>query len=131
MSALSWTEIAGQFVVVHNAQLNNALALCVDELACDVVQMDLRAVAQQADALTILAQRGQFPNYFGGNLDALYDVMSERIDVSATTSTTNQLWLIRSLPAQEKMLYPIFDTLRDALSQSSGITLTLLWWINE
>ena len=95
------------------------------------VYIDFVEIGDEEDFYAQLKEKLALPEHFGDNLDALYDVMSERIDASATTNTTNQLWLIRSLPAQEKMLYPIFDTLRDALSQSSGITLTLLWWINE
>lgn len=106
--------------IIHDAQLAQHL-LESAKRGRDILQIDWRNLTQQSDALALLAQRATFPDYFGGNLDALYDILSERID-------TPQTWLIRSTPAQEKLLFPILDTMRDALSSSTH--LSVLWWVN-
>lgn len=108
------------FQIIHDAQLAQSLATAA-ERGCDILNIDWRDITQPSDALALLAQRAAFPDYFGGNLDALYDVLSERVDV-------RQTWLIRSTPAQEKLLFPILDTMRDALSADGD--LIVLWWLN-
>lgn len=127
MNPLSAADVAGRLLLIDDDMLSSVLTLCVDHLASDVWHIDLRTTHQPSDAMNVLAQRAQFPDYFGGNLDALYDVLSERL---TSELLFNQTWLIRSTRAQEKLLFPILDTLRDAMSEATHSNLSIVWWIN-
>ena len=48
------------------------------------------------------------------------------VDV-ASQNGTPQTWLFKSLEAQKKMLFPIADTLRDAMGESKGVAVSVLW----
>lgn len=128
MTEPSIESMAGKLTCINNAQLASTLAHCISTLSCDVYTVDLRMSNTQEDALTLIAKKCAFPDYFDANLDALYDVLSEKID---DTQSANQTWLIRSTPKQAKLLFPTFDTLRDAFSEAQGTQLTLLWWVDE
>ncbi len=120
--------ILGKLTTIDSAQLPASLAACVRNTACDILTFDLRHLTSQSDALNLIAQRGAFPDYFGGNLDALFDIVNERANASAQIA---QAWLIRSQSGQQKTLFPIIDTLRDALSDAPNASLTILWWIDN
>ena len=125
-----WADVAGKMNDIVPNQLPAYLTLCVDELGSDVVVLDLRTVNGQPEAMKVLAQRLQFPDYFGGNLDALFDVVGERVAVDvASQLLTPQTWLFKSTSAQQKMLFPIADTLRDAMSNSTGVAVSVLWMV--
>lgn len=125
-----WADVAGKMNDIVPNQLPAYLTLCVDELGSDVVVLDLRTVNGQPEAMKVLAQRLQFPDYFGGNLDALFDVVGERVAVDvASQLLTPQTWLFKSTTAQQKMLFPIADTLRDAMSNSTGVAVSVLWMV--
>ena len=123
-----WADVAGKMNDISRDELPAYLALCVDDLGSDIVVVDLRSVSGQPDAMALMAQRLVFPDYFGGNLDALFDVVSERVAVDvASQNGTPQTWLFKSSEAQSKMLFPIVDTLRDAMSESTGVAVSVLW----
>lgn len=139
-----WMRIVGKFVecsaelppsVDNMNELGDYLAVYTTELGADVCTVDVRVAEQSADVLALLAKRLHFPDYFGQNLDALYDVVGEYADnfqtqLDAQAGSVPQVWLIHSRVSQEKMLFPVMDTLRDALSDVSGVGLSILWVIS-
>ncbi|MGL4768097.1 MAG: barstar family protein [Formosimonas sp.] len=98
---------------IHDAQL-------AQYLTEDTTLVDWRNCAEP---LAHLAQRLNFPDYFGGNLDALYDILSERIELPHT-------WILRSNAPQAQALQPILETFEDALAQADAPRLTVVWWRN-
>jgi RNAse (barnase) inhibitor barstar len=120
--------ILGKLSAIQTAQLPASLAACMSNAACDILTLDLRHATSQSDALQLIAQRGGFPDYFGGNLDALFDIVNERANGNASIA---QAWLIRSSASQQKAWFPIMDTLRDALSDTANTQLTILWWVAD
>ena len=148
-----WSRIVGKWVECHIADVSEAsksaaadgvgrddglgdyLAVYTTELGADVRTVDVRKVIDASDAaevLALLAARLSFPDYFGQNLDALYDVTGEYADrlqaqLDAQDGSVPQVWLIHSDVAQSKMLFPVMDTLKDAMSELTGVGLSILW----
>lgn len=124
--------ILGKLSAIQTAQLPASLAACMSNAACDILTFDLRHAISQSDALQLIAQRGGFPDYFGGNLDALFDIVNERANANTNgNASIAQAWLIRSSASQQKAWFPIMDTLRDALSDTANTQLTILWWVAD
>jgi hypothetical protein len=124
--------ILGKLSAIQTAQLPASLAACVSNATCDILTLDLRHAISQSDALQLIAQRGGFPDYFGGNLDALFDIVNERANANTNgNASIAQAWLIRSSASQQKAWFPIMDTLRDALSDTANTQLTILWWVAD
>jgi hypothetical protein len=71
--------ILGKLSAIQTAQLPASLAACMSNAACDILTLDLRHATSQSDALQLIAQRGGFPDYFGGNLDALFDIVRRAV----------------------------------------------------
>ena len=148
-----WSRIVGKWVECHIAEVSEAsqsaaadgvgrddglgdyLAVYTTELGADVRTLDVRKVIDASDAaevLALLAARLSLPDYFGQNLDALYDVTGEYADrlqaqLDAQDGSVPQVWLIHSCVAQSKMLFPVMDTLKDAMSELTGVGLSILW----
>ena len=145
-----WSRIVGKWVECHIADVSEAsksaaadgmgrddglgdyLAVYTTELGADVRTVDVRKAVDAAEVLALLAARLNFPDYFGENLDALYDVTGEYADrlqaqLNAQDGSVPQVWLIHSDVAQSKMLFPIMDTLKDAMSELTGVGLSILW----
>lgn len=145
-----WSRIVGKWVECHIAEVSEAsksaaadgvgrddglgdyLAVYTTELGADVRTVDVRKAVDAAEVLALLAARLNFPDYFGENLDALYDVTGEYADrlqaqLNAQDGSVPQVWLIHSDVAQSKMLFPIMDTLKDAMSELTGVGLSILW----
>lgn len=152
-----WSRIVGKWVECHIAEVSEAsqsavadgvgrddglgdyLAVYTTELGADVRTVDVRKVIDASDAaevLALLAARLSFPDYFGQNLDALYDVTGEYADrlqaqLDAQDGSVPQVWLIHSDAVQSKMLFPIMDTLKDAMSELTGVGLSILWVVTD
>ena len=145
-----WSRIVGKWVECHIAEVSEAsqsaaadgvgrddglgdyLAVYTTELGADVRTVDVRKAVDAAEVLALLAARLSFPDYFGQNLDALYDVTGEYADrlqaqLDAQDGSVPQVWLIHSDAVQSKMLFPIMDTLKDAMSELTGVGLSILW----
>ena len=145
-----WSRIVGKWVECHIAEVSEAsksaaadgvgrddglgdyLAVYTTELGADVRTVDVRKAVDAAEVLALLAARLNFPAYFGENLDALYDVTGEYADrlqaqLNAQDGSVPQVWLIHSDVAQSKMLFPVMDTLKDAMSELTGVGLSILW----
>lgn len=145
-----WSRIVGKWVECHIADVSEAsksaaadgvgrddglgdyLAVYTTELGADVRTVDVRKAVDAAEVLALLAARLNFPDYFGQNLDALYDVTGEYADrlqaqLNAQDGSVPQVWLIHSDVAQSKMLFPVMDTLKDAMSELTGVGLSILW----
>jgi hypothetical protein len=145
-----WSRIVGKWVECHIADVSEAsksaaadgvgrddglgdyLAVYTTELGADVRTVDVRKAVDAAEVLALLAARLNFPDYFGENLDALYDVTGEYADrlqaqLNAQDGSVPQVWLIHSDVAQSKMLFPVMDTLKDAMSELTGVGLSILW----
>ena len=145
-----WSRIVGKWVECHIAEVSEAsqsaaadgvgrddglgdyLAVYTTELGADVRTVDVRKAVDAAEVLALLAARLNFPDYFGQNLDALYDVTGEYADrlqaqLNAQDGSVPQVWLIHSDVAQSKMLFPVMDTLKDAMSELTGVGLSILW----
>ena len=145
-----WSRIVGKGVECHIADVSEAsksaaadgvgrddglgdyLAVYTTELGADVRTVDVRKAVDAAEVLALLAARLNFPDYFGENLDALYDVTGEYADrlqaqLNAQDGSVPQVWLIHSDVAQSKMLFPVMDTLKDAMSELTGVGLSILW----
>lgn len=124
------SNVAGKMNDITVDQIPAYVTLCVEEIGSDVTVIDLRGANGQPEAMALIAQRLNFPDYFGGNLDALFDIFSERVGVDvAAEGKTPQTWLFKSAGAQQKMLFPIADTLRDAMSNANGVAVTVLWLV--
>lgn len=129
MSDSVWLQTVGKFSEVSTDQLAQSLVMCVDELNSDIITVDLRGCSDQIQALQALAQRLNFPEYFGGNLDALYDVVSERVSQGLSVGRSPQTWLFKTKSQQQKVLFPIKDTLTDAMSEATDVAISVVWWI--
>lgn len=127
MSDALWVDVVGKMRDVAYDEIGQCLSLCVDECSADVLTVDLRHAVTQQDVLMTMANRLGFPDYFGVNLDALYDVVSERLLPEYLISPP-QVWLFKSDVAQQKMLFPIKDTLRDVMTEAVDVRITVLWW---
>ena len=136
-----WSRIVGKLLecstesAASEESVGDYLAVYAVELGADIHTVDLRSADQSADALAMLAQRLHFPDYFGQNLDALYDMTGEYADVfqaqlDARNGAVPQVWLIHSRAAQEKELFPVLDALRDAMSGATGVGLSILWVVS-
>ena len=128
MSDDIWSRTAGKMREIHTEELGETLRVCVDEIGADVVVIDWREATSAFDALAVMATRLGFPDYFGSNLDALYDVASGRA-AAARPEMPPQVWLIKSSVAQQKQWFSIKDTLQDAMSDAAGVAVTILWWV--
>ena len=149
-----WSRIVGKWVECHIADVSEAsksaaadgvgrddglgdyLAVYTTELGADVRTVDVRKAVDAAEVLALLAARLNFPDYFGENLDALYDVTGEYADrlqaqLNAQDGSVPQVWLIHSDVAQSKMLFPVMDTLKDAMSELTGVGLSILWVVTD
>ena len=149
-----WSRIVGKWVECHIADVSEAsksaaadgvgrddglgdyLAVYTTELGADVRTVDVRKAVDAAEVLALLAARLGFPDYFGQNLDALYDVTGEYADrlqgqLDAQDGSVPQVWLIHSDAVQSKMLFPIMDTLKDAMSELTGVGLSILWVVTD
>lgn len=152
-----WSRIVGKWVECHvsevpetsksivvsgvdrDDELGDYLAVYTTELGADVRTVDVRKVTDVNDTvevLALLATRLGFPDYFGQNLDALYDVTSEYADhlqtqLDAQGGAVPQVWLIHSDAAQSKMLFPVMDTLKDVMSELTGVGLSILWLVTD
>ena len=149
-----WSRIVGKWVECHIAEvsevsksaaadgmgrddgLGDYLAVYTTELGADVRTVDVRKAVDAAEVLALLAARLNFPDYFGENLDALYDVTGEYADrlqaqLNAQDGSVPQVWLIHSDVAQSKMLFPVMDTLKDAMSELTGVGLSILWVVTD
>ena len=149
-----WSRIVGKWVECHIAEVSEAsksvaadgvgrddglgdyLAVYTTELGADVRTVDVRKAVDAAEVLALLAARLNFPDYFGENLDALYDVTGEYADrlqaqLNAQDGSVPQVWLIHSDVAQSKMLFPVMDTLKDAMSELTGVGLSILWVVTD
>jgi RNAse (barnase) inhibitor barstar len=127
MSDALWVDVVGKMRDVAYDEVGQCLSLCVDECSADVLTVDLRHAVTQQDVLMTMASRLHFPGYFGVNLDALYDVVSERLLPEYLISPP-QVWLFKSDMAQQKMLFPTKDTLRDVMTEAVDVRITVLWW---
>ena len=125
--SIALANVAGKMSDITVGQIPAYLTICVEEIGSDVIVIDLREAAGQPDVMTIMASRLNFPDYFGGNLDALYDVVGERVSGQVSDGAVPQTWLFKSTTAQQKMLFPIADTIRDAMSGAVGNGVTVLW----
>ena len=136
-----WSRIVGKWVECHIADVSEAsksaaadgvgrddglgdyLAVYTTELGADVRTVDVRKAVDAAEVLALLAARLNFPDYFGENLDALYDVTGEYADrlqaqLNAQDGSVPQVWLIHSDVAQSKMLFPVIDRKSTRLNSS-------------
>ena len=77
-----WRTAIGGFTVCNASELAQLLPACALELNADVHTVDLRAATDAAQAMMILSKRLRFPEYFGQNLDALYDMTGECADIA-------------------------------------------------
>ncbi len=134
MTSELWREAVGALTECDTAKLAELLPACALGLGADVHTVDLRAAADNEQAMRSLSQRLQFPEYFGQNLDALYDMTGECADVlqgklDIQVGAVPHIWLIQSAAAQDKMLFPMLDTLKDAMSSFNGTALSILWLV--
>lgn len=132
---LEWQSLVGVMTVGASADWAGVCARCAVELGADVHVLDLRTVMDAQMAMVALAERLRFPEYFGHNLDALFDMIGECADVfqgqlDIQKGAVPHIWLIQSTKAQEKVLYPILDVFREAMSEFSGRGLSVFWWVD-
>lgn len=125
---VSWTQIVGKMTDVDSSELGEVLTLFADELSPDIITVDCRTCVTQLEMLALMAERFGFPSCFGMNLDALYDVVTERLTTHEKVPNP-QVWLLKTGFSQQKMLFPIKDTLSDAMSESQDARISILWWV--
>ena len=76
--------------------------------------VDLRGIREKAELHELLKRKLRFPDYYGNNLDALYDVMTEPrygMDLALLVDETTDSKLFDSL----------LETLKDAQEANSGL----------
>lgn len=123
------------FTICNGEQIPALLTQFTLQSGADVQTFDLRDVVNLTEIYQILARRAPFPAYFGHNLDALYDAVGEcatnRLDAQTATEApqTPKVWLFVSQTSQEKWLFPIMDTLRDAASEFHDNSLSIVWLV--
>ena len=132
MTTEIWREAIGGLTTCDAEQLAQLLPACALALNADVHTVDLRSAIDSAQALQIIGARLKFPEYYGQNLDALYDMTGECADIlqgklDIQVGAVPHIWLIQSAKTQEKMLFAILDVLRDAISSVKGTALSILW----
>ena len=127
-----WHTAIGGFTVCNGTELAQLLPMCALELSADVHTVDVRSAADAEQAMAVLSKRLQFPEYFGQNLDALYDMTGEcadvlqgRLDIQITA--VPHIWLIHSSPAQTEALQGVLEAMRDAMGEFKGTALSVLW----
>ena len=86
------------------------------------VELDGRRMTDRKAAHDYLAEKLQFPSYYGRNLDALYDLMAERGDVleiifSHTEEMKEYLGLYGST---------LLHTLQEAENDNLNLTVTVI-----
>lgn len=117
-------DVVGRLTDISHADFPEVLTMCV-EASDELLVLDLRNCQSVSDAFAVLAQRLAFSEHFGGNLDALFDVVNERVFGEADVGL-KQTWLIKSSQSQGFLL-PIRDTLADAMGEEISAHLTVLW----
>ena len=132
MSTVLWSDVVGKFYVCKQAQLGEVLSLLTLELGADIRPVNLKKAHNSDEVMAFMAKRLNFPEYFGVNLDALYDVTDEyahsmQAQIDAEKAVAPQVWLLHTQSSQEKLLFPIMDTLRDVMSAYSGLGLSIVW----
>ena len=131
-TAEPWRAAIGGFTVCDASELARILPMCALELKADVHTVDVRAAADAGQAMTILSQRLRFPEYFGHNLDALYDMTGECADIAQgrldiQIDAVPHIWLIYSTTEQTEVLSSVLDAMRDAMDGFKGTALSILW----
>ena len=132
MNTVLWSDVVGKFYVCEQAQLGEVLSLLTLELGADIRTVNLKKIHNSDEVMACMAKRLNFPEYFGANLDALYDVTDEyahslQAQLETEKAVAPQVWLLHAQSSQEKLLFPIMDTLRDAMSAYSGLGLSIVW----
>ena len=128
----AWRTAIGGFTVCDGTELAQLLPICALELSADVHTVDLRSASDAAQAMAVLSKRLQFPEYFGHNLDALYDMTGEcadvlqgRLDIQITA--VPHIWLIHSKSEQTEALQGLLEAMRDAMDGFKGTALSVFW----
>ena len=127
-----WRTAIGGFTVCNASELAQLLPACALELNADVHTVDLRAATDAAQAMMILSKRLRFPEYFGQNLDALYDMTGECADIAQgrldiQIDAVPHIWLIYSTVEQAEVLSPVLDAMRDAMDGFKVTAFSILW----
>lgn len=127
-----WRKAIGGFMVCDAAELARILPMCALELNADVHTVDVRTATDVEQAMMILSQRLRFPDYFGQNLDALYDMTGECADIAQgrldiQIDSVPHIWLIGSTTDQADILSPVLEAMRDAMDGFNGTALSILW----
>jgi hypothetical protein len=127
-----WRKAIGGFMVCDAAELARILPMCALELNADVHTVDVRTATDVEQAMMILSQRLRFPDYFGQNLDALYDMTGECADIAQgrldiQIDAVPHIWLIGSTTDQADILSPVLEAMRDAMDGFNGTALSILW----
>lgn len=84
------------------------------------VTLDCTLFSDKSSAHHYLKQSLGFPDYYGGNLDALYDCLLELSNCRILLSNS---YTLQQLGAYGKSL---LDTIRDAAEHNPGLELVLL-----
>ena len=127
-----WCKAIGGFTVCDATELARILPMCAIELKADVHTVDVRAATDAGQAIMILSRRLCFPEYFGQNLDALYDMTGECADLAQgrldiQIDAVPHIWLICSTTEQIDALSPVLEAMRDAMAGFNGMALSILW----
>ena len=131
-SSETWRKAIGGFTVCSSSELTHILPVCALELNADVHVVDVRTASDATQAMMILSKRLQFPEYFGHNLDALYDMTGECADIlqgrlDIQIDAVAHIWVIRSTVGQAEVLGSVMDAMRDAMNDFKGSALSVLW----
>ncbi len=76
--------------------------------------VDLRGITDKKDLHELLKKKLRFPEYYGCNLDALYDVMTE-------PRYGMELTLLADDTTDSRLFDSLLETLRDAEESNSGL----------
>lgn len=89
-----------------------------EEPAMQVI-LDAEKMKTRREAHEYLKQELDFPDYYGGNLDALYDCLTEKDDLEI---------FIQNIPAEEEQGYfhAVCHVLEEAARETPGIQVRLL-----
>ncbi|MBO4390643.1 MAG: barstar family protein [Lachnospiraceae bacterium] len=77
--------------------------------------IDLRGIKEKAELHELLKKKMRFPDYYGRNMDALYDLMTE-------PRFGAELTLLVDGSTDQKLFQLLLDTLKDAEENNPQLT---------
>lgn len=112
-SILADAEHSGAYFI--DIRDSAAMAQTGDDLGYAVMRVDLSGCADKAALMQRLAQAGGFPDWFGGNWDALTDALRDM----SWRAAPGYLWLVENAGDWRAANTEDFDTLLEVFNEAA------------